>query len=159
MGMTQNQLLLVGAIAENKCEDVKKYAIDCCREDSTKKNEIYIKKYIELLEKDLLTTGPFALNPKKSCCSEDIFKIETPKAFQINRYYLSEENQLFQEQIINIYNVSSKLAELNIAYPNTVLLTGERGTGKTSFAKYIAHTLNLPFASIDFFIFNKYAYG
>lgn len=150
MGMTQNQLLLIGAIAENKCEDVKRYAIDCCREDSTKKNEIYIKKYIELLEKDPLIIGSFALEPKKSCCSEDIFKIEAPEAFQINKYYLSEENQLFQEQIINIYNANSKLAELNIAYPNTILLTGKRGVGKTSLAKYIAHTLNLPFVNIDF---------
>lgn len=37
MGMSDNMLACIKAIAENRIQDAKQYAICCCVEDSTKK--------------------------------------------------------------------------------------------------------------------------
>lgn len=42
------------------------------------------------------------------------------------------------------------LDQLGIPYVNSVMLTGESGTGKTAFARYIAKKLELPFLYINF---------
>ena len=50
MGMNDNMLACIRAIAENRIQDAKQYAICCCVEDSTKKNEGKVQYYKKLLE-------------------------------------------------------------------------------------------------------------
>lgn len=50
MGMTEKQLSLVRAIAENKLADAKKFALLCCIEDTTQKNAAEVKRYKNLLQ-------------------------------------------------------------------------------------------------------------
>ena len=47
-------------------------------------------------------------------------------------------------------HVTKRLMELKIPYLNTTLLYGESGTGKTTFGRYIAYKLGLPFCYINF---------
>lgn len=47
-------------------------------------------------------------------------------------------------------NTNKKLKQLGIRYLNTTLLYGETGTGKTTFGKYVAYKLGLPFAYLNF---------
>ena len=50
MGMSDNMLACIRAIAENRIQDAKQYAICCCVEDGTKKNEGKVQYYKKLLE-------------------------------------------------------------------------------------------------------------
>ena len=43
-----------------------------------------------------------------------------------------------------------ELAEFGVQYVNTTLLYGPTGTGKTSFARFVAHTLEKDFAYVNF---------
>lgn len=47
-------------------------------------------------------------------------------------------------------NTNEKLSEMRIKYLNTTLLYGESGTGKTTFGKYVAYKLGMPFAYLNF---------
>lgn len=53
MGMDVNMLACVRALAENRIQDAKKYAVCCCANDNTKKNESQVKRC-----KNLLLNGP-----------------------------------------------------------------------------------------------------
>lgn len=52
MGMSDNMLACIRAIAENRIQDAKQYAICCCVEDGTKKNEGKVQYYKKLLENE-----------------------------------------------------------------------------------------------------------
>ena len=53
MGMDVNMLACVRALAENRIQDAKKYAVCCCANDNTKKNESQVRRC-----KNLLLNGP-----------------------------------------------------------------------------------------------------
>ncbi|MBO6243311.1 MAG: AAA family ATPase, partial [Clostridia bacterium] len=53
-------------------------------------------------------------------------------------------------QISMAKNTNEKLSEMGIRYLNSTLLYGESGTGKTTFGKYVAYKLGLPFAYLNF---------
>lgn len=141
--MTEKQLALVEAIAENKLSDAKKAAIECCKEDTTQKNAIYVKRYLQILE-----NGPSTLevpfNVKGMAVMEDV------STFLVDRYYLSEREAELFAKIEKISKASMKLMEMGIPYLNSVLLTGSSGTGKTTFARFIAYKMKLPFIYINF---------
>ena len=50
MGMDDNMLMCIKALAENRIQDAKEYAIHCCINDTTKKNESKTAYYKKLLE-------------------------------------------------------------------------------------------------------------
>ena len=50
MGMDDNMLMCIRALAENRIQDAKEYAIRCCVNDTTKKNESKTAYYKKLLE-------------------------------------------------------------------------------------------------------------
>ena len=49
MGMDVNMLACVRALAENRIQDAKKYAVCCCANDNTKKNESQVRRCKNLL--------------------------------------------------------------------------------------------------------------
>lgn len=69
----------------------------------------------------------------------------TAYGFRYDRYYLTEREAEVIKHIKRMYTTGEKLAEIDIHYSNAVLLYGESGTGKTTFAQYVANELNLPF--------------
>lgn len=144
MGMTTTQLNMIRALAENKLSDAKKYAIACCAEDTTQKNEYYTKKYKTMLESSP-TAMELPFNIKGTAQMEDV-----SISFREDRYYLSKREEELFNKISKMNEASLKLMEMGIPYLNAILLTGVSGTGKTTFGKYVAYKLGLPFLYINF---------
>ena len=144
MGMTNTQINLIRAIAENKTSDIKNFAILCCKEDKTQKNKYYVSKYQNILEqKTSMIKMPY--NIEGMAQMEDV-----SASFREDRYYLSgREGELFQK-ITKMNAAGLQLMEMGIPYLNAILLTGVSGTGKTTFGRYVAHKLELPFLYINF---------
>lgn len=144
MGMTANQLALVKAIAENDLKKAKDYALCCCVEDTTQKNAPYVKRYKNLLQNNT-TMIEMPFNIKGMAQMEDV-----STSFREDRYYLSvREEELFRK-ISNMNEAGLQLMEMGIPYLNAILLTGISGTGKTTFGRYVAYKLGLPFLYINF---------
>jgi len=144
MGMTANQLALVRAVAENKLSDAKQYALCCCAEDTTQKNAIYVKRYKNLLQNNpSMIEMPY--NIQGMAQMEDV-----TTAFRADRYFLSDREAELFKHIASMNEAGLKLMEIGIPYLNAILLTGVSGTGKTTFGRYVAHKLGLPFLYINF---------
>ena len=144
MGMTVNQLALVRSIAENKLQDAKKYALMCCVEDTTQKNASYVKRYSNMLQNSSATMIEMPFNIKGMAQMEDV------SDFRIDRYYLSPREEELFNKLKRMNEAGLRLMEMGIPYLNAVLLTGPSGTGKTTFGRYAAHELGLPFLYINF---------
>lgn len=144
MGMTNNMLSCIRALAENRIEDAKEYAKCCCVEDTTKKNETKVHYYKKLLENG--TTKMFELPSNL----KGLLNMIDVSDFREKRYYVGCLQKKVFEEISRGYDVTVKMLELGIPYLNSTLIYGEPGTGKTEFAKYVAYKLGLPFAYVNF---------
>lgn len=154
MGLTHNQLLMIRAICENKMADVKKLAIVCLKEDTTAKNAAYVKRYLNILENS--DTGLIELPYKL----KGMLDVQDSTNFRVDRYYLSKNESELADRIEKLNKAGIKLMEMGIPYLNSILLTGVSGTGKTTFGRYIAHRLNLPFLYVNFsYLIDSYMGG
>lgn len=144
MGMSDNMLACIRAIAENRIQDAKQYAICCCVEDSTKKNEGKVQYYKKLLENGSDNVMEVPMNIK------GLVKMIDVSDFNENRYYLGKQQADIFTRIIKAVNTTTKLLEYGIPYTNSTLLSGIPGTGKTEFAKYTAYKLELPYVYLNF---------
>ena len=144
MGMTVNQLGLIKAVAEKNRDNMRRFAIACCVEDTTKKNKPYVKRYQSILENGGQELMPIPVNIKGMAALEDVSN------FREDRYYLTDREKCLFQRISSMADASLKLMEMGIPYLNAVLLTGQSGTGKTTFARYVAYKLNLPYLYINF---------
>lgn len=144
MALSANQLKLIQALAENKIEDAKKYAVCCCAEDTTKKNSVEIRRCTALLK----NTNPKFMEIPANLAG--CLQMEDVSDFREDRYYLGKKEKEIFQTIEQTNKVSLRLLELGIPYLNSTLLYGEPGTGKTMFGKYVAYKLGLPFAYVNF---------
>lgn len=144
MGMTENQLAMVRALAENRVQDAKKYAVCCCVEDNTKKNELLVNRCKALL----VNGGPNFLELPANLIG--CLRMEDVSDFRESRYYLGKKEKEIFENIEQTKRVSMKLLEIGIPYLNSTLLYGVPGTGKTMFGRYVAYKLQVPFAYVNF---------
>lgn len=144
MGMSDNMLACIRAIAENRIQDAKQYAICCCVEDGTKKNEGKVQYYKKLLENGSDNVMELPMNIK------GLVKMIDVSDFNENRYYLGRQQADVFTRIIKAVNTTTKLLEYGIPYTNSTLLSGIPGTGKTEFAKYTAYKLELPYVYLNF---------
>lgn len=82
---------------------------------------------------------------------QGLLKVENVTySFREDRYFLSERESVLCKKIINTQKSVDMLREIDINYLNTTLLYGESGTGKTTFGKYVAYKMNLPFVYLNF---------
>lgn len=144
MGLTNNQMNLIKSLAENRLADAKAYAKACCDEDTTQKNAAFCKRYKSILDMGQLNTIEVPYNIKGMAVMENV------ETFREDRYYLSTREKELFDNISNMNTAALKLMEMGIPYLNAILLIGISGTGKTTFAKYVAKKLNLPFLYINF---------
>jgi len=141
MGLTSGQMQLIEAIAENDSSHYRVLAVNCLKEDSTKQNQSFVRKYIEKLNISKIDI-PHNLNDKLVC-----FDINS---FQAGRYYLSENNKSIFDSIVKTAHVADKLNKMGINFKNTTLLYGLSDTGKTMFCRYVAYKLGLPLYYLNF---------
>lgn len=136
-------LAVIRCLAENKVQDAKRYAVAACINDTSKKNSGYVQRYKKLLE-----NGPNMIelpgNIKGTLCMEDV------SGFHSERYYVGPQQEKLLEQIKQGVAVTLQLREYGIPYRNSSIIYGVSGTGKTEFARYVAYTLGIPFAYVNF---------
>ena len=84
-------------------------------------------------------------NLKNILCVEDV-----SNSFKEGRYYLSDREKIVFENIVRMKKVNEKLMEMGISYLNSTLLYGESGTGKTTFGRYVAYKMGMPFCYLNF---------
>lgn len=144
MGMDNNMLACIKALAENRIQDAKEYAILCCTNDTTKKNEGKTAYYKKLLENGSVKLLELPPNLKGLINMQDV------SDFNESRYFLGKQQKELFEKIDRGITTTTKLLEYGIPYMNSSLIYGEPGTGKTEFAKYTAYKLGLPYAYLNF---------
>ena len=144
MGMDEDMLDCIRALAENRIQDAKDKAIICCINDTTKKNASKTSYYKKLLENGSTKMFELPLNLK------GLLNVQDVSDFNEARYYLGKEQKKAYEQIVEGVNSTFRMLEYGIAYMNSTLIFGEPGTGKTEFAKYVAFKLGLPYAYLNF---------
>lgn len=145
MGLTNNQQQLIKAVSENNMQQAKKCAIACVVEDTTQKNAWFCKKYKQILESSGSNMIELPYDLKSILCAEDV-----SNSFKEGRYYLSEREKAVFENIVRMKKVNDRLMEMGIPYLNSTLLYGESGTGKTTFGRYVAYKMGLPFCYLNF---------
>lgn len=144
MGMDNDMLACIKALAENRIQDAKEYAIRCCVNDTTKKNKDKTAYYKKLLENGSVKLLELPPNLKGLINTQDV------SDFNESRYFLGKQQKELFEKIDSGVKTTTKLLEYGIPYMNSSLIYGETGTGKTEFAKYTAYKLGLPYAYLNF---------
>lgn len=145
MGLTDNQKRLIQAISQNDIQSAKKCAIACVEEDTTAKNKMFCNKYKQILESSRNDMMELPYDLKNILCVEDV-----SNSFKEGRYYLSGREKIVFENIVRMKKVNERLMEMGISYINSTLLYGESGTGKTTFGRYVAYKMGMPFCYLNF---------
>lgn len=145
MGLTSNQQQLIKAVSENNMQLAKKCAIACVVEDTTQKNKWFCNKHKHILESSGSNMIELPYDLKSILCVEDV-----SNSFKEGRYYLSEREKTVFDTIVRMKKVNDRLMEMGIPYLNSTLLYGESGTGKTTFGRYVAYKMGLPFCYLNF---------
>lgn len=145
MALTNANINLIRALSEGKIQDAKSFALISLKEDKTKKNWWAVNT----LTKKLACTG-MSITEAMPADIQYALTGWSQRAFDPARYYHREaENRLF-EKIKTMSLLAERLSDMGIEYANTVLLYGPTGTGKTEFARYVAHSLNKPLFYVNF---------
>lgn len=145
MALTENQQRLIMAVSQNDIQQAKKCAMACVEEDTTQKNRFFCNKYKQILENSGTNMMELPYDLKSILCVENV-----SNSFKEGRYYLSEREKTVFENIVRMKKVNDRLMEMGIPYINSTLLYGESGTGKTTFGRYVAYKMGLPFCYLNF---------
>ena len=113
--------------------------------DKTQKNRAFVNRHLSLLNNSAMNLLELPSDLKNLLLVEDV-----KTSFAECRYFLSEREKAISEKILKLDKVSRRLAEIGVTYINSALLYGESGTGKTTFGRYIAYKLQVPFAYLNF---------
>lgn len=142
--LSGNMQGLINCLLNDNYKVAKQYARCCLLEDKTQKNENFVKKQLEKMNNysNLINTPD---NISK------LVYIERPyEELKVDRIYISNREKSVVDDIVRKYTIAKKLEELDIPYRNATLLYGESGTGKTTFARYVAYVMKLPLIYLNF---------
>lgn len=131
-------------MSSNNYQQAKAYAKIICEADKSEACEKFCRSAIEKLTADPLKKENMPYELSKYIVCEDVSN------FHEDRYYLAEREHKLFANILRMQKTCEKLQELDIQYLNATLLYGESGTGKTTFAKYVAYKLGIPFVYLNF---------
>lgn len=134
---------LIYELSKNNYRNAKEIAKQKLLDDKAKKDKSFCKNMLDLLEGNMLKELEVPANVRGLVTVGN-----DESAFENNRYYLSNREQELTEHIICINKAAQKLSELGIRFVNTTLLYGESGTGKTTYAMYLAYKMKVPFVSM-----------
>lgn len=145
MALTNNNLEIIKAVANNDIHTARKAALASLVEDTFKKNAWAVNYYQKML------TGNASVLMSNLPTDMKTFLVgEAPGGFDVSRYYIRESESKVVEDITKMKLIADEMSARRIPYRNTMLLYGESGTGKTELGKYVAYKLNLPFFYISF---------
>lgn len=144
--LTPNQLDIIRAIASNDMPRARRAAQAALAEDTSKKNALNVDELKSMLDP--------SMNPWLTDVPQEIkglIEVEHPaESFIVERYWLSPREKGAFDHIVAMQSVCGKLAQMRVSYPNSTLLYGPSGTGKTTFGRYVACKLDLPFYYMNF---------
>lgn len=143
--MNRMEMLLVQAVCENNLQEAKKIAKTMMEQNKVKKDDLFCRRMLTKLNNSSMNLLELPHNLKGILVMEDV-----SVSFNEARYYLSSREKEAADRIFKTAKTVDKLAELGVNYVNSTLLYGESGTGKTTFGRYIAYKLGLPFAYLNF---------
>lgn len=136
---------LIQAVCLNDLTEAKKIVKMILQNDKTQKNRLFVNRWLGILSSRSCNLIELPSDIKNLLVVEDV-----SNSFIETRYYLScREKDLLKKKLkLNIASI--KMAELGINYVNSTLLYGESGTGKTTFGRYLAYKMQVPFAYVNF---------
>lgn len=136
---------LIVAVCQNDLQSAKKIVKIILEQDKTQKNRMFVNRYLTMLNNSAMNFMELPADLKNLMIMEDV-----SVSFNENRYYLSNRESKVVEKILKLNKASQRLAEIGVNYINSTILFGESGTGKTTFGRYIAHKMGIPFAYLNF---------
>lgn len=142
--MTENIKTLISAVANSDMTKAKHAAVAVLSSNTTKKDEWFCKQTLNKLQNEP-TMIQLPSNISTFATMEDV-----SVTFCKSRYFLSDREEHLYTEIVNAYKVGERLAQMRIRHLNATLLYGESGTGKTTFGRYLAHELGIPFLYLSF---------
>lgn len=135
--MNQDTKSIIDAVLNNNLHRARQAVEAALRNDRTKKDEWYCQDRLAKLEKSSALDLPYEV--------KKLLTAEVPaNTFHLERYYLTDRERDLAERIQRHNQAAAILAERDIRYCNATLLHGASGTGKTTFARYLAYHLGLP---------------
>ena len=145
MALTNNNLAIIKAIANNDIHSARKAALASLAEDTSKKNAQVTNYY-----KKMLIGNASILMSNLPPDMQTFLVGEAPGGFMADRYFVRDADKTVVEDIYKMKLVAEEMSVRHIPYKNTTLFFGESGTGKTELGRYIAYKLNLPFFYVSF---------
>ena len=136
---------LIQAVCLNDLTKAKKIVKMMLQNDKTQKNRLFVNRWL-----GILSSRSYSLIELPSDIKNLLVVQDVAAAFNEKRYYLSSREKDLLEKILKLNIASIKMAELGINYVNSTLLYGESGTGKTTFGRYLAYKMQVPFAYVNF---------
>lgn len=143
MSLNENTKNLIRCVCDNDTQELRRITKNILENESGSCNKYFCDSMLNKLN----TLNSFKELPYKV---DGILQIEDVRNFNEKRYYLSDNDEMLYYSIISANEVNEKLREMSIKYLNSALLYGESGTGKTTFGKYLAYKLNVPFLYLNF---------
>lgn len=122
---------------------IRDMAISILNDNKAQKDEQFCKQMITRIK-----NSSDLLEPLPSNISHLAFK-ENVQDFNGNRYLITKNEKILKDKIMKKQQAYNTLKDLNIRSVNSILLYGASGCGKTTFAKYLAHSLNLPYIYVN----------
>lgn len=132
-------------VCNNDIAGAKKILKIILEKDHTQANRAFCNRLLIRLNNSAMNLMELPADIKSLLIMEDV-----SVSFNENRYYLSQREQEIAEKIISMNRVAGRLADIGVNYVNSTMLYGESGTGKTTFGRYLAHKMGLPFAYLNF---------
>ncbi|MCC2255982.1 ATP-binding protein [Ruminococcus sp. CLA-AA-H200] len=136
---------LIEAVCRNDLQSAKKIVKIILEQDKTQKNRMFVNRYLTMLNNSAMNLMELPADLKNLLIMEDV-----SVSFNENRYYLSNRENEIVGKILKLYKASQRLAEIGVNYINSTILYGESGTGKTTFGRYVAYKMGVPFAYLNF---------
>lgn len=132
-------------VCNNDIFGAKKILKIILEKDHTQANRAFCNRLLTRLNNSSMNLKELPDEIKSLLIMEDV-----SVSFNEKRYYLSQREQEIAEKIISMNRVAGRLSDIGVNYVNSTMLYGESGTGKTTFGRYLAYKMRLPFAYLNF---------
>lgn len=142
--MNKTEMDLIRNVCENNLYGAKKYVRSILQDSKSKVDPYFRNEMLSLLD------NQSEMEELPSTVRGFLIIENQMETFKSGRYYLSNREKETANKIVKMSIVAQELAKIGVKYVNSTMLYGESGTGKTTFGKYIAYCLGIPFAYLDF---------